>query len=116
MERENDKFILDENNVAIPVDLLTWASWLEKAGDRRRVADTSITSDIRVSTIFMGLDHSWGRGKPLIFETMVFGGVLDNEMDRYSTWEEAEAGHASMVKRVNETLNGNEKESAEELG
>lgn len=32
-------------------------------------------------------------------ETMVFGGPLDAEMERYSTWDEAVAGHAAMVAR-----------------
>jgi hypothetical protein len=31
---------------------------------------------------------------------MVFGGSLDQEMDRYCTWEEAEIGHDMMVQRV----------------
>jgi hypothetical protein len=37
-------------------------------------------------------------GPPLIFETMVFGGSKDGEMDRYSTKEEAEKGHEAMVR------------------
>lgn len=35
-----------------------------------------------------------------IFETLVIGGPLDDKMKRYSTWEEAEAGHAAMVEQV----------------
>ena len=53
--------------------------------------------------VFLGLDHSFGSGPPLLFETMVFGGPLDEEMDRYTTWDEAEAGHKAMVKRVQES-------------
>ena len=40
---------------------------------------------------------------PLLFETMVFDGPKGrNEIDmqRYSTWDEAERGHIEMVKRV----------------
>jgi hypothetical protein len=29
-----------------------------------------------------------------------FGGALDEEQDRYTTGDEAEAGHAAMVRRV----------------
>ena len=37
--------------------------------DKRRVAlDTR--DDITVSTVLLGLDHFWGEGPPLIFETM----------------------------------------------
>ena len=49
--------------------------------------------------MFLGLDHSWG-GKPLLFETMVFRNRSGEEMDRYSTWDEAEAGHQLMCGRV----------------
>ena len=53
-----------------------------------------------VSTVWLGLNHNWGDGPPLIFETMVFGGALDEEMERYSTEAEAIAGHEVMVKKV----------------
>lgn len=80
------------------VELLEWASWFETA--KRHVADETIGKS-RVSTVFLGVDHNYSEdGPPLIFETLVFGGDLDEEMDRYSTWEEAEAGHKAMVERV----------------
>ena len=50
--------------------------------------------------VFLGLDHQYGEGPPVLFETMVFGGELDQEQVRYHTWEEAAAGHAAMVERV----------------
>lgn len=83
---------------AVPADLMTWARMLE-SGESRNVANTMI-GGIRVSTVFLGLDHSFGGGPPLLFETMVFGGPLDQDQDRYTTWEQAEAGHAAMCKRV----------------
>jgi len=36
----------------------------------------------------------------VLFETMVFGGKLDQEQERYCTYDEAEAGHKTMVERV----------------
>ena len=91
------KFILDGHK-AIPCgDLLEWGRWLE-TGNKRVAQDT--VGDVRVSTVFLDLDHSFGKGPPLLFETMVFG-VDDNEdMERYSTWSEAEAGHARWVEKV----------------
>lgn len=51
-----------------------------------------------VSTVWLGLDHSWSGGPPLIFETMIFGGPLDQDyQQRYSTVEEARAGHERAV-------------------
>lgn len=96
-----DKFILNENRIPVPVDLLTWARWFETA-DRRvcRTEHGEGDKKVIVSTVFLGLDHRFGtEGPPLLFETMVFGGPLDQEQDRYSTWDEAEIGHAQMVQR-----------------
>jgi hypothetical protein len=59
----------------------------------------------RVSTVWLGLDHSfWPGHGPLIFETMVFEdddwGGFENLMDRYSTLAQAERGHRAFVRRV----------------
>lgn len=54
-----------------------------------------------MSTVFLGLDHSHtSKGLPVLWETMVFGGPLDQEMDRYTSREDAVEGHEAMVKRV----------------
>lgn len=63
-------------------------------GSDRRVGDDTVAGDVRVSTVFLGLDHQFDDdGPPLLFETMIFGGKHDGYQERYSTWEEAEAGH-----------------------
>lgn len=67
----------------------------------RHVAVTAVGDDVEVSTVWLGLDHSFGLGgPPVIFETLVFGGELDGWMERYTTLERAEAGHEEMVARV----------------
>ncbi len=68
----SDKYILDDHGEprAEP-DLFTWAKWFEEAFDKRRVASTEI-GDVRVSTVFLGLDHSFGDEEPIFWETMVF--------------------------------------------
>ena len=92
------KFYILEGKTPVPVDMMTWAKWFEKT--ERHIADTHI-GDVHVSTVFLGLDHQWfPGGKPHIFETMIFGGEHDQDQWRYSTWEEAEAGHAHAVKLV----------------
>lgn len=65
----------------------------------KRVAYDELPGDVKVSTVWLGLDHGFA-GKPLIFETMVFGGPLAEEQERYSTLTEAMAGHAAMLERV----------------
>jgi len=83
-------------------DTLEWGRWFENK-DNRRVAFDKVEDEAEVSTVFVGLDHGFG-GTPLLFETMVFGGKLDGEQDRYSTWEEAEAGHKAIVGRVRASM------------
>ena len=62
--------------------------------------DTVCDGLYEVSTVYLGLDHGWGEGPPLIFETMIFGsGPLGDEQWRYSTREDALAGHAEAIKR-----------------
>ena len=62
----------------------------------KRVANTYI-GDVQISTVWLGLDHGY-HGVPVIFETMQFGGDADGDCDRYSTLEEAQAGHDAWVR------------------
>lgn len=94
-----NKYVLDGHEAKPATDLLTWSAWFETAD--RTVAKSEV-GESEISTVFIGIDHNFSGGPPLLFETMVFGGPLDGEQDRYSTWDEAEAGHAAMVKRVEE--------------
>ena len=92
------KYILEGKTVVECSDLLTWARWFEDA-DRGVAKD--IINDVKVSTVFLGLNHSFTEdGPPILFETMIFGGKFDDELWRYATWEEAEAGHAKAVEKV----------------
>lgn len=53
--------------------------------------------DVRVSTVWLGLDGGYGGGPPVIFETMVFGGKYDQYQMRYCTEWEAIVGHGEAV-------------------
>lgn len=87
-----------EGKVAVAVsDTMEWAKCFE--ADNRHV-DLTEMDNVYVSTVFLGINHQYGEGPPLLFETMVFGGVLDQEQDRYSTWDEAVIGHKNTVERV----------------
>ena len=50
-----------------------------------------------VSTVFLSMDHGFGKGRPVLYETMIFGGPRDQYQERYCTRAEAEAGHARTV-------------------
>ena len=56
---------------------------------------------VSVSTVFLGMDHSFGGGSPVLFETMIFGGEHDQYQERYCTWDEAEKGHQIACDLVN---------------
>ena len=95
--RDGILWILD-GHLAVPTkDAVQWAEAFEKAD--RQVAKSEVDG-CDISTVFIGINHNFGSGPPHIFETMVFGGPCDGFQDRYSSWEEAEAGHRSMVAYV----------------
>jgi hypothetical protein len=83
-----------------PMGLWEWAAIME-SGQDRHVADDMVGL-VRVSTVWLGLNHNWGEGPPLIFETMVFGGVHDEDQWRYPTEAAALAGHDQVVTMVRE--------------
>jgi hypothetical protein len=92
-----NKYVLEGHNAVQEPDLMKWAIWFETAN--RTVKKNTIGKSL-VSTIFLGLDHGFDNNRPLLFETMVFDGPLDQECERCSTWEEAEEMHAEMCARV----------------
>lgn len=93
----NDHYILnDDGTITTVPDLLTWARAFEKSS--RQIANDQLPENVRVSTIFLGIDHNFALdGPPLLFETMIFGGPHDQYQDRYATKEEAIAGHAKAL-------------------
>lgn len=52
----------------------------------------------QISTVWLGLNHQYTDGPPLIFETMVFGGPLSHECFRWPTEEQAQRGHTHVVR------------------
>lgn len=95
----NKRYILDEGGTPqIEPDLRKWAEWFDSF-------DCQIVrhkiGDVEISTVFLGLDHQYGDGPPLLYETMIFGGPLDCEMRRrYATEDEARKGHCELVDKV----------------
>lgn len=99
-----DKYIL-EGKTPIPCEnLLEWAAWFSNAD--RKVANTNI-GEYQISTVFLGMNHGW-EGKPILFETMIFGFPTEHELCDYqtrcSTWGMAEKQHEQAVELVKEAL------------
>jgi hypothetical protein len=91
----SDFYILDDHT-PVETDSDTWGLWYGRA--EHRTVDRTERDDITVSTVFLGLNHNYGDGPPLIFETMIFGGPNDGWQDRCSTWAEAEAMHTAACR------------------
>ena len=93
-------FVLDDNNQP------QRASSIEAARFYRLMTQRHVGWDkvggCVVSTVFLCVDHQFGDGPPLLFETMVFvddhhGAVLGQ---RYSTWDDAFLGHRAKVREL----------------
>jgi hypothetical protein len=98
----NRHYILIGQTPVPEPDTLKWAEFFE-AGDRI-VFQTEVGASV-VSTVFLGLDHQWRDGPPLLFETMIFtDGESEGYQRRCSTWIEAEAQHAEVVKEWQEKI------------
>lgn len=103
-----DHWILDENGEPKPVSLMEWAKWFEDV--KHRIVDNTQVGIFEVSTVFLGLDHGWGQGPPVLWETMIFCGEPGDERPlsqsehplhlsswRYTSKHDALVGHARAV-------------------
>ena len=109
-ERRHLHWLENPDGSLRPVGLLEWARWFETAGEERIIRqDLLYDGKVKISTVFMGLDHAW-QGPPQLYETMVFGEEreeflisrivkLRSSLDcwRYATRAEAEAGHLHVL-------------------
>jgi hypothetical protein len=89
--------ILKGHEVVSVDDVLTWGRWFQEHRGAR-IVKQDIFGDVLVSTVFLGMNHSWHpEGPPEWFETMIFNGPLDGDIWRCETWDQAEAQHARAV-------------------
>lgn len=89
-------YILNGREPVVCDDFMEWARFFDNI-DNRRVLQADV-GDWWVSTVFLGMDHRFGDGPPLLFETMIFprtGGERGEDVycERCSTYDEAEAQH-----------------------
>ena len=67
----------------------------------QRIVAIDRIGDVVVSTVFLGFDHNFSdQGPPILFESLVMGGAMDDEMIRACTWEEAEKNHKKLVRDI----------------
>jgi hypothetical protein len=90
---------------------ITVQEWAELKTVDRYVGGTRV-GPAWVSTVWLGMDHGF-MGPPLIFETVVFGGIDDMEMERYHTEAEARVGHEWWVRRQQDRYGPDREETRE---
>src|SRR5215469_9801499 len=90
----NRHYILKDRKITPVEDPMEWAVWFEKG-------------ETWISTVFLGIDHNYGDGPPVLWETMAFKKTntapdkrREVDCDRCSgNWEQAEAMHQRMVSK-----------------
>jgi hypothetical protein len=91
-------YILDGKEPKEAADIYEWGRFFESVN--RVVRQTKI-GEVKISTVFLSIDHDFhNEGDPLLFETMIFGGEYGGYRKRYSTWEQAEAGHTKACELI----------------
>lgn len=96
-----------ENKKPVLCNLQEWAQWFSfNKGLQRIVAQEKVLdTNIIVSTCFLLEEHNpSSTGKPVLFETRVFGGAFNELTQRYCTWQEAEEGHKEVVSKVEKAI------------
>lgn len=87
-------------------DAISQEEWISGfRDDEAKRVGLDYVGEVMISTVWLGLDHSFGfgNGPPLIFETMIFDSEdeeLDNYQERYSTEERAIEGHERAIALV----------------
>lgn len=90
-----------EGREIVPCTMLEWAS---NPGGLTTPIARHVGDSYAVSTVFLGLNHSFLEGRPTWFETMVFApGGSPVYQDRYTTFDKAIEGHMSLVRQYEPT-------------
>ena len=98
--REIGAYILcPDGSVRLAESREEWTAQYETHSNTRIVAQDDIRENTFVSTVFLGIDHSFNGGEPVLFETMVRinGEWSDALIQRYTTIADARAGHERIV-------------------
>jgi len=85
------------------VSLMVWAKWFSR-GEKDRIVKQENVGVYWISTVFMGIDHSFGIGTRKMFETMIFNQAKNGEsgeiFGRCGTYRQAETMHSKAVEFI----------------
>lgn len=106
-DRDGNKIETYDEHGKLDIERMRHLDKLLSDPDYKIVGKTDV-GDYEVSTVWLGVDHNFGDGKPIIFETMVFAKGTKGDVSydewcwRYSTLEEAKDAHESIVTALHE--------------
>jgi len=108
----NKWYILDNNHKPVISTGMESSEWMDNNPNRKTVGYDELKDlhgdDVRVSTVFLGLNHSWNSKELVLWETMIFGGIHDQGyQERYSSYEDALEGHQKAINFIKKGINGN---------
>lgn len=108
--------LASDGKTPVECDLLEWARWLEQEPEARQIALDRVAGCI-VSTVFVGIDLNplaclRGYHQPTLWETAVISEATEDttvgkvpkstKIERYTSYEDALAGHRAHVERIKE--------------
>ena len=101
-------YVLDQqgNPVAEP-DFAAWSRWNYAHNAERRIA-VDYRDGVRVSTVFLAINHRFAPGPPILWETMIFGGDHAGYQERYTSAAAARDGHDRAMVLAYEGANPDE--------
>lgn len=94
-------YILEGKSVKRIYNVEEWSGWYEKL-ENRLIKRTTIR-DVDISTVFLGKVASPSLANdpiPILFETMIFGDVLDGFQKQYATYDEAIETHNRVCEMI----------------
>jgi len=95
----------DEHHIQRATGVQVWDTWMQNFNNRI-VAQTDINDDLRVSTVFIGINLQSDPDKPpVLFETMIHEAHHGfYHASRYETYEQAQQGHQQIVHDIQVAL------------
>lgn len=97
-------YFLNKDKSVIKCSLKEFSEQLNEMmiNDSKHVKKSDI-GNFWISTVWLGINHNWGSGSPILFETMILNKYTQEWLDylvRYSTWDNALIGHENAIQYV----------------
>lgn len=96
-------YILNDKGEVESTTIDQWGIWMNNPNNV--IIKQEYIGNAFISTVFLGISYGVVMGKPLFYETMIFGGEHDSYQVKYTSKEEALEGHKKAVALVKGDIN-----------